>query len=116
MTERVCIDIHQLTMTFKLIAAALTFAAFPALAADYPTRPIRLIDPFSPGGSTEAQARPIAAKLNEAWGQPIVIDARPGAGSALGSQLVAQSAPDGYTLLFNNVGIVTVTLLAKKPP
>ncbi len=92
-------------------------AATGAIAADaYPTRPIRLIDPFSPGGSTEAQARPIAAKLNEAWGQPVVIDARPGAGSALGSQLVAQSAPDGYTLLFNNVGIVTVTLLAKKPP
>ncbi|MGZ8210932.1 MAG: Bug family tripartite tricarboxylate transporter substrate binding protein [Burkholderiales bacterium] len=97
--------------------AAFMILAFSALAAEsYPTRPLRVVDPFSPGGSTEAQARAIASKLTETWGQPVVIDARPGAGSALGSQLVAQSAPDGYTLLFNNVGIVTVPSLSKKPP
>jgi tripartite-type tricarboxylate transporter receptor subunit TctC len=90
--------------------------ACSALAADYPTRPIRIVDPFAPGGSTEAQARAVGAKLTEAWGQPVIIDARPGAGSALGSQLVAQSTADGYTLLFNNVGIVTVASLSKKPP
>jgi tripartite-type tricarboxylate transporter receptor subunit TctC len=103
------------------IATHLTFAAFmvfacSAIAADtYPTRPIRIVDPFSPGGSTEAQARAIASKLNDAWGQPVVLDARPGAGSALGTQIVAQAAPDGYTLLFNNVGIVTAPSLSKKP-
>jgi tripartite-type tricarboxylate transporter receptor subunit TctC len=71
-------------------------AATGAIAADaYPTRPIRIVDPFSPGGSTEAQARAIGPRLTEAWGQPVVIDARPGAGSALGSQLVAKAAPDG---------------------
>lgn len=102
-------------------ATPLTFAALivftgPAIAADaYPSRPIRVVDPFSPGGSTEAQVRAIAPKLTEAWGQPVVIDARPGAGSALGSQLVAQATPDGYTLLFNNVGIVTAPSLSKKP-
>src|SRR6186713_3708163 len=84
---------------------ALTSAA--AVAADYPARPIRIVDPFSPGGSTEAQARAVGTKLTEAWGQPVVIDARPGAGSSLGSLIVAQSAPDGYTLLVNNVGLVT---------
>src|SRR3954451_5309100 len=101
--------------------ASATFIAFAssasALAADaYPTRPIRVVDPFSPGGSTEAQARAVGVKLTEAWGQPVVIDARPGAGSSLGSQLVAQAAPDGYTLLVNNVGLVTSAIIAKKPP
>lgn len=104
-------------MTIKLTAAALMLVATGAMAADaYPTRPIRVVDPFAPGGSTEAQARAIGPKLTEAWGQPVVIDARPGAGSALGSQLVAKSVPDGYTLLFNNVGLVTVPSLSKKPP
>src|SRR5688572_18084342 len=99
---------------------AMTLLALVATAAgaaeSYPARPIRIVDPFSPGGSTEAQARALAAKLTEAWGQPVVIDARPGAASALGSQLVAQAAPDGHTLLFNNVGVVTAPLLARKPP
>lgn len=104
-------------MISKLTAAASMLASTGAIAADvYPTRPIRIVDPFSPGGSTEAQARAIGPKLTEAWGQPVVMDARPGAGSALGSQLVAQATPDGYTLLFNNVGLVTSALLSKKPP
>ncbi len=104
-------------MTIRLIAAALILVSTGAMAADaYPTRPIRIVDPFAPGGSTEAQTRAIGPKLTEAFGQPVVIDARPGAGSALGSQLVAKAAPDGYTLLFNNVGLVTVPSLAKKPP
>jgi tripartite-type tricarboxylate transporter receptor subunit TctC len=99
-----------------LTATALMVLACSATAADsYPTRPIRMVDPFSPGGSTEAQLRALVPKLNDAWGQPIVIDSRPGAGSALGSQLVAQSAPDGYTFVFNNVGIVTAPTLSKKP-
>jgi tripartite-type tricarboxylate transporter receptor subunit TctC len=103
-------------------AVHFTFAALALLttcalaAAPYPNRPIRIVDPFAPGGSTEAQARAIAPKLTEAWGQPVIIEARPGAGSALGSQLVAQATPDGYTLLFNNVGLLTVPLLSKKPP
>lgn len=106
-----------LAMTSVLTAAALMVLVGAASAADtYPSRPVRIVDPFSPGGSTEAQARAIAAKLSEAWGQPVVIDARPGAASSLGSQLVAQATPDGHTLLFNNVGVVTAPLLSRKPP
>lgn len=107
----------MMKLLIRFTVAALVFVACTATAADsYPTRPIRVVDPFAPGGSTEAQARAIGAKLTEVWGQPVVIDARPGAGGALGSQLVAQAAPDGYTLLFHNVGIVTVPNLSKKPP
>ncbi len=94
----------------------LTHFAVLAAAAQYPNRPIRMIDPYAPGGSTEAQARAIADKLNQAWGQPVVIDGRPGAGSAIGTQIVAKSSADGYTLLFTNAAFGTVPNLHKKPP
>ena len=99
-----------------LVFIGSTLSTASAFAADFPTRPIRIVDPFAPGGSTEAQARALAQKLNETWGQPVVIDARPGAGSSLGSAVVANATPDGYTLLVNNVGLVTSALLAQKPP
>jgi tripartite-type tricarboxylate transporter receptor subunit TctC len=98
------------------VAVGTVVVSSATAAETYPSRPIRMVDPFSPGGSTEAQARVVGSKLTEAWGQTVVIDARPGAASALGSQLVAQAAPDGYTLLFNNVGVVTAPLLSRKPP
>src|SRR5687768_18495622 len=95
----------SMKIVLHLAATAFVIFASSALAADaYPNKPIRIVDPFAPGGSTEAQARAIGAKLTEAWGQPVVIDARPGAGSAVGSTLVARSTPDGYTLLFCNSG------------
>lgn len=103
-------------MKLTVATVFITTLTSSAFAADFPTRPIRIVDPFAPGGSTEAQARALAQKLNEAWGQPVVIDARPGAGSSLGSSVVAQATPDGYTLLVNNVGLVTSALLSKKPP
>jgi tripartite-type tricarboxylate transporter receptor subunit TctC len=74
-----------------------------------------VIDPYAPGGSTEAQARAIGQKLTEAWGQAVVIDGRPGAGSAIGTQIVARSTPDGYTLLFTNAAFATAPNLARKP-
>lgn len=84
-----------------LIAAGST-----AFAADYPIKPIRMVVPFAPGGPNDVIARIIGGKLNEAWGQPVVIDNRAGAGGNIGTALVAKSLPDGYTLLLNAMHFV----------
>ena len=88
--------------------AAIVFALAPhlacAAAADvYPARTVRIVVPFAAGGSTDLLARSIAQRLNEAWKQPVIVDNRPGGGGIVGSDLVAKSAPDGYTLLLGTV-------------
>lgn len=77
---------------------ALIFAP-GALGQDYPNKPIRLIAPFAPGGALDLIARGVGAKLSESLGQPVVVENRAGASGAIGSEAVARSAPDGYTLL-----------------
>ena len=92
---------------------------FPILVAGepYPSKPIRLVVPFPPGGSLDVVARAIGQKLSEAWGQPVVIDNRPGAGGNIGADVVAKSAPDGYTILEGALSThaVNVSLYAKMP-
>jgi tripartite-type tricarboxylate transporter receptor subunit TctC len=82
-----------------LLAAALALPLSCALAQTYPSRPVRLIVPFAPGGFTDVVARILGQKLSEAMGQQFVIENKAGAGSTIGSDLVAKSPPDGYTLL-----------------
>jgi len=94
-----------------LLASAAALAAAPsaafAQAGDWPSRPIRLIIPFGPGSATDTLARMIAEPLSRALKQPVVVDPKPGANTVLGTQLTAQSAPDGYTfLLATNSGLV----------
>ena len=105
------------------VASACALAAIGCLLTDagyaqaYPTRPIRLVVPFPAGGSLDVVARAIGQKLTEAWGQPVVIDNRPGAGGNIGADLVAKSAPDGYTILEGALSThaVNVSLYHKLP-
>nr|WP_316640830.1 tripartite tricarboxylate transporter substrate binding protein [uncultured Roseateles sp.] len=96
-----------------LIGAALVT---PATAQDYPTRPVRIVVPFAPGGSADVYGRFIAQRLQEALGQGFVIDNRPGGGSLIGTDAVAKSAPDGYTLLLmSNTHTVNESLIPDRP-
>ena len=94
--------------------AAFAFAQAPAA---YPTKPIRLVVPFPAGGATDLLAREVSKHLTDAWGQSVVVDNRPGAGGNIGSELVAKSPPDGYTLEMGTVGThaINASLYSKMP-
>ena len=89
------------------LAFALAFA-LPLHAQDYPSRPVRIIVPFQPGGGSDTLARLLAEKLNAKWGQPVIVENRAGAGGNLGAEFVAKAPPDGYTLLISSPGPVVI--------
>ncbi|HOA92568.1 MAG TPA: tripartite tricarboxylate transporter substrate binding protein [Quisquiliibacterium sp.] len=84
-------------------AATMALAASPAAAQSYPSKPIRILVGFSPGGGTDVMARLIGQKLTEAWNAQVVVENRPGAGGVLAADLTAKAAPDGYTLMIGHV-------------
>lgn len=95
-----------------MLRAALLTAGFIVLLADnalaqqpanYPNRPVRLIIPYAPGGATDITARQLQTRISELWGQPVIVDNRPGASGNIALELAAKSAPDGYTLFVGNV-------------
>src|SRR5262245_53835174 len=91
--------------------------ACPAVAADrYPARPVRVVAPFAPGGGTDISARILAEALGRAMGETFVVDNRPGAGSVLGTDIVAKANPDGYTLLLGNISMAFNAALYRKLP
>ena len=86
------------------IAPAFLVAGLPAAAQQFPTKPIRIISPFAPGGGTDFVARLIAPRLTLALGQQVIVDNRPGAGGTLGTEIGVRSAPDGYTFVLISAG------------
>ncbi|MBI3044090.1 MAG: tripartite tricarboxylate transporter substrate binding protein [Betaproteobacteria bacterium] len=101
-----------------IIAIAVTFIALgSATAQNYPTKPIRFIVPFGPGGNTDIQARLIGRKLTSAMGQQVIVDNRPGAGGTIGVEMAAKAPPDGYTIVLASFGNILVgPSLYKKLP
>ena len=98
------------------VALSLALAALSAQGQDYPSRPVKIIVPFGAGGPADIYARFLGQRLQGALGQPFVVEDRPGGGSVVGSDAVAKSAPDGYTLLLmSNTHTVNETLLPNKP-
>jgi tripartite-type tricarboxylate transporter receptor subunit TctC len=100
------------------LAGALALIGAAAQAQNYPAKPIRLILPVPPGGVADVIARPLAQRLTQAFGQSVVLDNRSGATGAIGQQLVAKAAPDGYTLLWGSTNTLCMeaALYAKSPP
>ncbi|MET0917879.1 MAG: tripartite tricarboxylate transporter substrate-binding protein, partial [Burkholderiales bacterium] len=100
-----------------LAAASLAASSGAAFAQAYPDKVVRLISPYAPGGSNDLTARIISQKLGEALGQQVIVENKPGAATQIGTQFVAKSAPDGYTLLMGTVGThaINSSLYAKMP-
>src|SRR4051812_36677808 len=90
--------------------------AVAAHAQTFPSKPVRLIVPLAPGGSTDIVARVLGQKLNEAWGQPVLVDNRAGGSTVIGTEIVAKAPPDGYTLLVTPAPFTIVPSLVKKLP
>lgn len=96
-------------------AGAIALPSVRAQAA-WPTRPIRIVGAFAPGGPSDSISRAVGQRLTEAWGQPIVVDPRPGASGIIGAEIVAKAPPDGYTLLVTNQLLVQAPSLYAKVP
>ena len=91
---------------YYIVAWAATVAGASAYAqSNFPTRPVRMINPYTPGGSVDLNARTMAVGLSELWGQQVIVDNRPGAGTQIGTELVVRAEPDGYTMLCTSSAI-----------
>ncbi|MBI4193539.1 MAG: tripartite tricarboxylate transporter substrate binding protein [Betaproteobacteria bacterium] len=113
-SSRSSVSVNHLAIVCFLEFACVANSA--ARAADYPVKPVRLVVPFAPGGSSDSVARMVGAKLTEAWGHQIVVENRPGASTQIGATHVARSTPDGYTLYLANANHTVNPALFKTLP
>ena len=104
------------TLACAGLCAATTAAAQPKPGPAFPTKPVRLIVPYAPGGGLDFIARLVSQPLNERWGVPVIVDNRPGASGMVGSSIVAKAAPDGYTLAMISVEFITAPLVYRQSP
>ena len=104
------------TKTSACVVAAVVAVSAAQGADNYPTRPIRIVAPTSPGGANDVLARMLGIRMTQHWGQQVVVDVRPGAGGIVGSEIVARAAPDGYTLLVVANGYALNPFLIAKLP
>src|SRR5688572_28684856 len=95
---------RRLTLTGIALTAISFIAPNASAQSTWPARPVKIVVPFAPGGTTDILARAMAPELSEAFGQSFVVENRAGAGGNIGADVVAKSAPDGYTLLMGTVG------------
>ncbi len=107
----VCLELSR-----SLLSIAVLLFSFSAYSQNYPAGPMNMVVPFPPGGGTDILGRALAQKLNEAWGQPVVVDNRAGANGVIGTAQVARSAPDGHTMLIVPGGIAVNPAIRKSLP
>jgi tripartite-type tricarboxylate transporter receptor subunit TctC len=106
----------QFRWSVVVFLAVLLWPALAAAQPSYPVRPIRLITPFAPGGSTTTVAHLIGPKLTESWGQPVIVENRPGGNMIIGTDALAKSPPDGHTLLLTtNAHVINPNLFSNLP-
>jgi len=106
---------HRIVVLVLALCAP-AFAAAQAAAQAFPSKPIRMIVPYAPGGATDVLARPIAQRLSEQVGQPVVVENRPGANATIGADHVAKSPPDGYTFFLGSIVHYMVPFFSKNVP
>ncbi|KAF1065398.1 MAG: hypothetical protein GAK39_05537 [Variovorax sp.] len=107
---------RRAALTALAAAFTLGLAATTAAVQAWPAKPINLVVPFPPGGSSDVLARSLSDKLSQSLGQPVVVESRPGAGATLGADYVAKARPDGYTLLMGAVHHTIATSVYRKLP
>jgi tripartite-type tricarboxylate transporter receptor subunit TctC len=107
---------HGLMFLAAAVAMGAAAMVTPSAAHAFPDKPIRIVVPFSPGGGADLIARTLASELAKELGQPLIVDNKPGAGTVIGSDLVAKGAPDGYTLLLSSIAHSVNPALADKLP
>jgi len=98
---------RSITLGLGLLAASATMHAVAQSAENYPARPVRLVNPYTPGGTVDFVSRTVATRLSEMWGHQVIVDNRPGAGTNIGTEIVVRAQPDGYTMLCNTGTIAT---------